>query len=105
MPEKALLNLTNVSKAFAGVQALDRVSIEIRPGEVVGLVGENGAGKSTLIRILAGGYRPDNGTLLLDGPPLTLNSPREANLNGSGIGFQEQSFVPNLTVGENSYLG
>jgi len=98
MAEEAFLSLTNISKAFAGVQALDRVSIEIRPGEVVGLVGENGAGKSTLIRILAGVYRPDNGALLLDGRPLTLSSPREANLNGIGIVFQEQSLLPNLTV-------
>jgi ribose transport system ATP-binding protein len=105
MPETALLNLTNVSKAFAGVQALDRVSVEVRPGEVVGLVGENGAGKSTLIRILAGVYRPDSGTLALDGKPLTLGSPRDANLHGIGIVFQEQSLLPNLTVAENIYLG
>jgi ribose transport system ATP-binding protein len=105
MAEKALLSLTNISKAFAGVQALDHVSIEIRPGEVVGLVGENGAGKSTLIRILAGVYRPDSGALLLDGKPLTLHSPRQANLNGIGIVFQEQSLLPNLTVAENVYLG
>ena len=105
MPETALLNLTNVSKAFAGVQALDRVSVEVRPGEVVGLVGENGAGKSTLIRILAGVYRPDSGTLALDGKPLTLASPRDANLHGIGIVFQEQSLLPNLTVAENIYLG
>jgi len=105
MPETALLNLTNVSKAFAGVQALDRVSVEVRPGEVVGLVGENGAGKSTLIRILAGVYRPDSGTLALDGKPLTLASPRDANLHGIGIVFQEQSLLPNLTVADNIYLG
>src|SRR5206468_3997768 len=105
MAEPAFLSLTNISKAFAGVQALDRVSIEIRPGEVVGLVGENGAGKSTLIRILAGVYRPDSGALLLDGRTLTLNSPHEANLNGIGIVFQEQSLLPNLTVAENIYLG
>ena len=105
MPETALLNLTNVSKAFAGVQALDRVSVEVRPGEVVGLVGENGAGKSTLIRILAGVYRPDSGTLALDGKPLTLASPRDANLHGIGIVFQEQSLLANLTVAENIYLG
>jgi ribose transport system ATP-binding protein len=105
MPETALLNLTNVSKAFAGVQALDRVSVEVRPGEVVGLVGENGAGKSTLIRILAGVYRPDSGTLALDGKPLTLTSPRDANLHGIGIVFQEQSLLANLTVAENIYLG
>ena len=105
MPEKTLVNLVNVSKAFAGVQALDQVSIQIRPGEVVGLVGENGAGKSTLIRILAGVYRPDSGTLALDEKPLVLNSPREANLAGIGIVFQEQSLLPNLTVAENIYLG
>ncbi|MFZ0503670.1 MAG: sugar ABC transporter ATP-binding protein [Chthoniobacterales bacterium] len=105
MAEKAFLNLTDVSKAFAGVQALDEVRIEVRPGEVVGLVGENGAGKSTLMRILAGVYRPDSGTLLLDGKPLNLNSPREANLQGIGIVFQEQSLLPNLTVAENIYLG
>jgi ribose transport system ATP-binding protein len=105
MPETALLNLTNVSKAFAGVQALDRVSVEVRPGEVVGLVGENGAGKSTLIRILAGVYRPDSGTLALDGKPLSLASPRDANLHGIGIVFQEQSLLANLTVAENIYLG
>ncbi|MFY9986307.1 MAG: sugar ABC transporter ATP-binding protein [Chthoniobacterales bacterium] len=105
MAEKAFLNLTDVSKAFAGVQALDEVRIEVRPGEVVGLVGENGAGKSTLMRILAGVYRPDSGTLLLDGKPLVLNSPREANLQGIGIVFQEQSLLPNLTVAENIYLG
>src|SRR5215831_10330507 len=105
MPEKAFLCLTKVSKAFAGVQALDRVSIEIRPGEVVGLVGENGAGKSTLIRILAGVYRPDSGKLALEGKLLTLTSPRDANLHGIGIVFQEQSLLPNLTVAENIYLG
>src|SRR5258706_5262565 len=98
MAEKAFLSLTDVSKAFAGVQALDRVSIEIRPGEVVGLVGENGAGKSTLIRILAGVYPPDNGALLVDGRALTLHSPREANLNGNGIVVHEQALPLNLTL-------
>src|SRR5208282_3927293 len=105
MAERGFLTLTDVSKAFSGVQALDRVSIEIRQGEVVGLVGENGAGKSTLIRILAGVYRPDSGTLQLDGKPLTLDSPRAANACGIGIVFQEQSLLPNLTVAENIYLG
>lgn len=100
-----LLQVQNVSKAFAGVQALDDVSIEVQSGEVVGLVGENGAGKSTLMRILAGVYRPDRGTLLLSGTRIVLNSPREANLHGIGIVFQEQSLLPNLSVTENIYLG
>src|SRR5580704_752784 len=100
-----MLSVEHVSKAFAGVQALDNVSVEIGVNEVVGLVGENGAGKSTLMRILAGVYSPDHGSLKLDGAPVFLRSPREANLNGIGIVFQEQSLLLNLTVGENIYLG
>jgi len=100
-----MLSVEHVSKAFAGVQALDDVSVEIGINEVVGLVGENGAGKSTLMRILAGVYVPDHGSLKLDGGPIFLKSPRDANLNGIGIVFQEQSLLLNLTVGENIYLG
>ena len=100
-----MLSVEHVSKAFAGVQALDDVNVEIGVNEVVGLVGENGAGKSTLMRILAGVYLPDRGSLKLDGAPVFLRSPRDANLNGIGIVFQEQSLLANLTVGENIYLG
>jgi ribose transport system ATP-binding protein len=100
-----MLSVEHVSKAFAGVQALEDVSVQIGVNEVVGLVGENGAGKSTLMRILAGVYSPDRGSLKLDGAPVLLKSPREANLNGIGIVFQEQSLLLNLTVGENIYLG
>ena len=100
-----MLSVEHVSKAFAGVQALDDVNVEIGVNEVVGLVGENGAGKSTLMRILAGVYSPDRGSLKLDGAPVHLKSPREANVNGIGIVFQEQSLLLNLTVGENIYLG
>jgi ribose transport system ATP-binding protein len=100
-----MLSVEHVSKAFAGVQALDDVNVEIGVNEVVGLVGENGAGKSTLMRILAGVYSPDHGSLKLDDAPVLLRSPREANLNGIGIVFQEQSLLLNLTVGENIYLG
>src|ERR1700682_1897129 len=100
-----MLAVEHVSKGFAGVQALDDVSVEIGVNEVVGLVGENGAGKSTLMRILAGVYSPDRGSLKLDGAPVPLKSPREATLNGIGSVFQEQSLLLNLTVGENIYLG
>ncbi|MBV9488247.1 MAG: sugar ABC transporter ATP-binding protein, partial [Verrucomicrobia bacterium] len=96
-----LLQVRNVGKAFTGVQALDDVSVEVHPGEVVGLVGENGAGKSTLMRILAGVYRPDGGTLVLGGRRIALKNPRDANLHGIGIVFQEQSLLPNLSVAEN----
>ncbi len=104
-PAATLLEVAGVSKAFAGVQALDAVSLEVRPGEVVGLVGENGAGKSTLMRILAGVYRPDRGTLRLGGQPVTFAGPRDANAHGIGIVFQEQSLLPNLSIAENIFLG
>jgi ribose transport system ATP-binding protein len=100
-----MLSVEHVSKAFAGVQALDDVNVEIGVNEVVGLVGENGAGKSTLMRILAGVYSPDHGSLKLDGATVFLRNPRDANLNGIGIVFQEQSLLQNLTVAENIYLG
>src|SRR6516165_8586055 len=100
-----MLSIGQVSKAFAGVQALDDVSMEIGENEVVGLVGENGAGKSTLMRILAGVYTPDRGSLRLDGRSIVFGSPTGANLNGIGIVFQEQSLLPNLSIAENIYLG
>ena len=100
-----MLAARSISKSFAGVQALKDVSIEIRPNEVVGLIGENGAGKSTLMRILAGTHRPDAGTLTLDGQPLRLQSASDAAAQGIGMVFQEQSLLLNMTVAENIYLG
>ncbi|MBZ9733574.1 sugar ABC transporter ATP-binding protein [Mesorhizobium sp. CA18] len=100
-----MLHTTGIIKNFPGVQALRDVSIEVRPNEVVGLIGENGAGKSTLMRLLAGGYRPDGGTITLDGEQLKLRNARDAARNGIGMVFQEQSLVLNLTVAENIYLG
>src|SRR5215469_18118660 len=100
-----MLSVKNVSKTFGVVQALDDVSLEIGENEVVGLVGENGAGKSTLMRVLAGVYAPDRGSLQLDGRSIVFGSPTGANLNGIGIVFQEQSLLPNLSIAENIYLG
>ena len=84
---------------------MKNVDIEIRPNEVVGLIGENGAGKSTLMRILAGTHRPDSGTLTLDGQPLRMRNARDAAGHGIGMVFQEQSLLLNMTVAENIYLG
>jgi ribose transport system ATP-binding protein len=100
-----VLALRHIDKSFPGVKALEDVSIEVRPHEVVGLVGENGAGKSTLMRILAGVYQPDAGTIELHGAPVSLRNPNDAARHGIGMVFQEQSLLPNLTVGENIYLG
>jgi ribose transport system ATP-binding protein len=99
------LALHHVEKRFPGVHALKNVSIEIRPNEVVGLVGENGAGKSTLMRILAGVYQPDSGDIVLGGKKVRFTSAANAMSQGVGMVFQEQSLLTNLTVGENIYLG
>ena len=99
------LALTGIDKSFPGVHALKDVSIEIRAGEVVGLVGENGAGKSTLMKILSGVYQPDAGEIRLAGKPTRFANAADANRQGVGMVFQEQSLLTNLTVGENIYLG
>ena len=99
------LSLRGIDKRFPGVHALDHVSLVIRPNEVVGLIGENGAGKSTLMRILAGVYQPDAGEILIGGKPARIATSADAMSKGIGMVFQEQSLLPNLSVGENIYLG
>jgi ribose transport system ATP-binding protein len=98
------LSAERVSKAFPGVQALDAVSLDLRPGEIHALMGENGAGKSTLIKIITGLYRPDAGRLLLDGRAVQLGSPRDAIAAGIGAVHQERNLIPRFSVGENILL-
>ena len=100
-----MLSLVNVDKRFPGVHALKQVSIDIYPGEVVGLIGENGAGKSTLMKILSGVYQHDAGEIRVAGKPTRFLDSADANSQGIGMVFQEQSLLTNLTVGENIYLG
>ncbi|MGH2693366.1 MAG: sugar ABC transporter ATP-binding protein [Actinomycetota bacterium] len=100
-----LLEVSNLTKRFPGVVALDSVSIEVREREVLGLIGQNGSGKSTLLKILAGVYQPDEGTIVFRGEQRRLRSIRDARLAGIGMVFQEQSLLPNLTVAENILLG
>ena len=102
---EAILRAEGVSKRFAGIQALDGVSLDIRPHEVVGLIGENGAGKSTLLKTLAGICRPDSGRIVLRGRPITLSSLVDAREVGIAMVFQEPSLLPNLSVAENILLG
>ena len=104
-PVQPALSLVNVDKRFPGVHALKDVSIDIYPGEVVGLIGENGAGKSTLMKVLSGVYQHDGGEILLAGKPTRFLDSADANSQGIGMVFQEQSLLTNLTVGENIYLG
>ncbi|MFO1121902.1 MAG: sugar ABC transporter ATP-binding protein [Hyphomicrobiales bacterium] len=99
------LSLIDVDKRFPGVHALKRVSIDIKRGEVIGLIGENGAGKSTLMKILSGVYQPDSGEIRIGGQPVRFENAADANSKGIGMVFQEQSLLTNMTVGENIYLG
>ena len=95
-----------VTKRFTGgVVANDRISFEARRGEVHALLGENGAGKTTLCNILTGLYRPDEGEVLVDGRPVRLHSPREAQVAGIFMVHQHLSLVDSLTVAENVVLG
>ncbi|GAA1844920.1 sugar ABC transporter ATP-binding protein [Agromyces salentinus] len=100
-----LLDLTGVSKGFPGVQALDDVSLELRRGEVLALVGENGAGKSTLMKLLAGIYTPDAGVFRLNGEEITIEGPKHAQELGISIIHQEFNLMPDLTVAQNIYIG
>jgi len=98
------LAIQSVSKAFPGVQALDGVSLELRPGEVHALMGENGAGKSTLIKIITGVYRPDSGRVLVGGREVHFFSPRDAIAAGIAAVHQERNLIPRFSVGENILL-
>lgn len=100
-----LLEVSGIQKAFPGVQALNDVSLQLRRGEVLALMGENGAGKSTLIRILGGAHRPDAGTIHVDGKPVRLTDPRQSLAAGIGIIYQEFNLVPALSAWENIFLG
>jgi L-arabinose transport system ATP-binding protein len=101
----AYLKLDGITVRFPGVLALDHVSLDIRRGEVHGLMGENGAGKSTLLKVLSGVNQPEVGTLSLDGVPQQFTNTRAAITAGIAIIYQELHLVPELTVAENLMLG
>lgn len=100
-----ILKLRDITKTFPGVVALDTVSFEVCPGEVHALVGENGAGKSTLMKVLAGLYRADAGTIIYNGEPTSVDGPLDARNKGILLIHQELSLSPELSVAENIYLG
>lgn len=101
----SLLVVRGLRKRFGHVEALRGVDLDIKPGEIVGLVGDNGAGKSTLIKILAGALQPDAGEIALDGMPVRLRKPRDARRHGIETLYQDLALAPDLTAVENLYLG
>jgi len=99
------VEMRGIVKRFPGVLANDRVDFGLHQGEIHALLGENGAGKSTLMNVLAGLYRPDEGTIRVHGEPVEFRSPRDAIENGIGMVHQHFMLVPSLTVTENILLG
>ncbi len=99
-----LLEARSISKSFGGVQALSDVSLVLRHGEVLGLVGDNGAGKSTLIKCLSGVLAPDQGTILIDGREVQIDSPQRARAYGIETVYQGLALVDTLNVTENLFL-
>jgi D-xylose transport system ATP-binding protein len=104
-PGSPLLALKGISKSFGPVEALKDVDFELRPGEVVGLVGDNGAGKSTLIKAIAGVQPADDGEAYFEGNRVTLTSPQAATRLGIATVYQDLALCENLDVVENLYLG
>jgi ribose transport system ATP-binding protein len=100
-----LLEMRGISKRFPGVVALDNVSLEVLPGEIVALVGENGAGKSTLMKILGGIHQPDEGTITINGAAVTMHNVNDSMRLGIGFIHQELNVFPNLDVAANVFLG
>jgi simple sugar transport system ATP-binding protein len=101
----AVLELSNISKNFGAIQAVDNVSFSIEAGEVVGLMGDNGAGKSTLVKMIAGNFMPSHGSLRMDGADLVLHRPVEARRHGIEIVYQDLALCNNLTAAANVFLG
>ncbi len=106
IPEpKVIVHMHGIVKRFPGVLANDQVDFKLYQGEVHALLGENGAGKSTLMNILAGLYRPDTGTICINGKYVNFNSPQDAIKAGIGMIHQHFMLVPSQTVTENVLLG
>jgi D-xylose transport system ATP-binding protein len=100
-----LVELRDISIAFGGIRAVDHVSVDLYPGEVVGLLGHNGAGKSTLIKCLSGAYRMDAGQIFINGEPVTINNPRDARRYNIETIYQTLALADNLDASSNLFLG
>jgi D-xylose transport system ATP-binding protein len=100
-----LVEMRDISIAFGGVKAVDHASLDLYPGEVVGLLGHNGAGKSTLIKILSGAYARDSGQILVDGREVRIDNPRDAKAYGIETIYQTLALADNVDAAANLFLG
>jgi D-xylose transport system ATP-binding protein len=100
-----LVELRDISIAFGGIKAVDHVTIDLYPGEVVGLLGHNGAGKSTLIKCLSGAYKKDSGQILINGKEVEINDPRDARAQNIETIYQTLALADNLDAASNLFLG
>jgi ABC-type sugar transport system ATPase subunit len=105
MAAEYIVEMKGISKSFGGVQALSKVDLELRPGEIMGIVGDNGAGKSTLMKVLAGAHLPDEGEVFVDGQLADIQSPHDAFRLGIGMIYQDLALFNNLDVARNIYVG
>ncbi|HSF65640.1 MAG TPA: ATP-binding cassette domain-containing protein, partial [Paracoccaceae bacterium] len=100
-----LVELRDISIAFGGIKAVDHVSVDLYPGEVVGLLGHNGAGKSTLIKCLSGAYQKDSGQIFINGHEVEINNPRDARGHNIETIYQTLALADNLDAASNLFLG
>ncbi|MDT1064073.1 ATP-binding cassette domain-containing protein [Paracoccus sp. CPCC 101403] len=100
-----LVEMRDISIAFGGIKAVDHVSVDLYPGEVVGLLGHNGAGKSTLIKCLSGAYRPDAGEIFVDGQKVDIRNTRDARALNIETIYQTLALADNLDAASNLFLG
>jgi D-xylose transport system ATP-binding protein len=100
-----LVEMRDISIAFGGIKAVDHASIDLFPGEVVGLLGHNGAGKSTLIKVLSGAYKRDAGQIFVNGNEVAINNPRDAKAQGIETIYQTLALADNVDAAANLYLG
>jgi ABC-type sugar transport system ATPase subunit len=105
MSEQPILQVQSVSKRFGGVHALEDVSMDLFPGEVLALAGDNGAGKSTLIKVISGVHHPTEGKICYNGAEVTFENPQKAREQGIETIYQDLALADNLDVGANVFLG
>ena len=103
--DKCFMRLVNIGKHFGGVTALEDVNLEIRRGEVLGLLGDNGAGKTTLVKAISGVYKSDTGQVWCEGVEEKIHVPGDAHRLGIETVYQDLALVPNLEVADNFFIG